>query len=98
VGLWSEPSVNQTAGASRRHQAGIGGGGVIDLTMHLLGGTFAEAVEWLQGRLPYLDGSDTSTTLVKSGSPSAPPERTFSENLDEFASRSETHWLAARHY
>jgi hypothetical protein len=91
-------AINVTGTKWFDHQAGIGGGGAIDLTMHLLGSTSAEAVEWLRGRFALSAVLDTSTTLVKSGSPSLPPERPFHELMDEFARRSETHWLAARHY
>lgn len=57
-------------------QRGQGGGGAIDLVMHLAGVDFREAVAWLQQHLPASLLTVGQSTTHPSGSPSTAGERT----------------------
>ena len=55
-------------------QRGQGGGGAIDLVMHLAGISFGEAVAWLERHMVAIHGGEPAT--------SAPEECTAAKNLD----------------
>jgi hypothetical protein len=79
--------------------AGIGGGGAIDLVIHLAKVNFAEACRSLADGLPSLAAGQTRLSIPKSWRESPHPEKqTFEQLAARYAVREDSHWPVGRAY